>query len=366
MNNQQELKNYLHLNMVSGVGPHRFFSLLSHFGSAEDALNAEVSALCEVEGIERKTAGKIVKSRDEVKVEREIELCDKHGVDIVIYADDRYPHLLKEIHQPPPLLYVKGDLKPDEVCLAVVGTRGNTVYGKTACYNIVSDLASEGIVIVSGLARGIDKIAHRACLDAGGRTYAIMGHGLSRIYPSEHKQLAREVLENGAIISEFPMTAQPKAHHFPRRNRIMSGMSYGVLVVEAPERSGALITATHALNQNRYVFAIPGPINSKVSKGTNDLIKDGAFPVDGANDILLNFGLSGIDLEEEGEDLIREKLTDEQKEVYDILSRDKPLHIDEIIKTVEIPAGRVSAILMDMELSGYIRQESGMLFMRAR
>jgi len=226
-------------------------------------------------GLDSKSVDTIVNLRPRISLDAEMESLERYKVKVLTYNSPAYPQRLKEIYDYPPVLYVRGNLLPeDECCLAVVGTRRATVYGRQVTEEIVSDLARNKITIISGLAKGIDSIAHRATLEASGRTIAVFGCGLDIVYPAENAKLAREIMEHGALISEYPLGIRPKADNFPRRNRIMSGMSLGVLVVEAGESSGALITANQALEQNRDVFAIPGSILSPASKGTNHLIQE--------------------------------------------------------------------------------------------
>ena len=359
-----EIAYWLGFSLVKGIGPVRFRRLMDFFGSAEEAWKASSAALREA-GLDRRSIQSLLAVRAEVSLERELEKVRRAGVRLLTWEDEDYPYNLRHIDNPPFLLYVRGRLKPeDEWSLAVVGTRRASVYGREATRYLVEPLSQSGITIVSGLARGIDSLAHRAALDAGGRTIAVLGSGVDVIYPPEHKKLAQAVVENGALVSEYPLGTPPEGVNFPPRNRIISGLSKGVLVVEAGEHSGALITARFALEQGREVFAVPGSIFYKTCRGVNRLIRDGeAKLVLSVEDILeeLNFTL----LKERQE--VREVIPADEKE--SLLLRhlsSEPVHIDELCRTTGLSISEVSSTLALMELKGMVHQVGGMHYVVAR
>ncbi len=281
-----EVKYWVGFNLIAGIGRVKFSRLEEYFGDLERAWNAGLSELRRA-GLDQKSVEAIVSRRPKISLDAEMERLERYKVRVLTLNDPAYPPRLKEIYDVPPVLYVRGALTAeDEWSVAVVGTRRTTAYGREVAERIVGELARSKVTIVSGLARGIDSVAHRAALEAGGRTIAVFACGLDIIYPAENLKLAQAIMEHGALISDYPLGTSPKAEHFPRRNRIMSGLSLGVLVVEAGEGSGALITANLALEQNRDVFAVPGSILSPVSRGTNRLIQDGAKLVRDVRDIL--------------------------------------------------------------------------------
>jgi len=287
----KDIKYWVGFSIIPGIGRVKLAQLENYFGSLEEAWKAAPADLKQ-SGLDNNSIRAITSYRPKLSLEAEMEKLDRYGVKVFTWHDPGYPSRLKEIYDYPPILYVRGSLLPeDEWCLAVVGTRRPTVYGRQATEEIVADLARNKITIVSGLAKGIDSVAHHNALDAGGRTIAIFACGLDIVYPSENANLARSIIQQGALVSEYPLGARPRADNFPRRNRIMSGMSLGVLVIEAGETSGALITAHLALEQNREVFAVPGSILSPASKGTNHLIQEGAKLIRDYTDILEDLNL---------------------------------------------------------------------------
>ncbi len=293
-----------------------------------------------------------------------MEKLDRYKVKALTCHDPNYPPRLKEIYDFPPVLYVRGTLLPeDEWGLAVVGTRRATVYGRQVTEEIVADLAQSKITIVSGLARGIDSVAHHAALEAGGRTIAVCACGLDTVYPSENADLARRIIQQGALISEYPLGAKPRAENFPRRNRIMSGLSLGALVVEAGDTSGAMITAHLALEQNREVFAIPGSILSPASRGTNKLIQEGAKLVRDYRDILEELNLTAVAHQIEMKELLP------ASETESLLLKQlgaEPVHIDEVCRVSGLPVSTVSSTLAMMELKGLVKQVGAMNYTLAR
>lgn len=288
-----ELRDFLCLSLVPGVGSWTFRALLERFGTATQALNASLSSLKNVPNIGPKLAEQIREARRTplCDPEEELAVCDAHGVRVLTIHSPDYPIKLKEIPDPPLVLYVKGDVLPeDQLAIAIVGSRQCSPYGMRIADKLSASLARTGITVISGLARGIDSSAHRAALRAGGRTIAVLANGLAKIYPPENAELAAEIAQNGAIFSESPMTQEPLPGLFPQRNRLISGLSLGVAVIEATPRSGSLSTAKHAVEQNREVFAVPGPVDSLSSRGCHALIRDGAKLVENADDILEELG----------------------------------------------------------------------------
>ena len=350
-------------NIVPGVGRVKFSQLEKYFGKLETAWQAGAADLKQA-GLDSNVIKSIEEMRPHIDLVSEMERLDKAGIKVYTFQDDDYPARLREIFDYPPIIYLKGELSlQDEWCIAVVGTRRATVYGKQVTQEIVENLARNKITVVSGLARGIDTIAHRAALEAEGRTVAICACGLDSVYPPENAALARSIVENGALISEYPLGAKPRADNFPRRNRIMSGMSLGVLVIEADEISGAVITAHMALEQNREVFAVPGSILSPMSRGTNTLIQEGAKLVRNCTDILEELNLTAniqqLEMKEmvpttETEDLLLKQLSSE------------PVHVDAVCRSSGLPVATVSSNLAIMELKGLVKQVSTLNYVLAR
>ena len=286
-----ELIDEILLTMVEGVGSLTFKRLYDYFGSCDAILSASAEQLQVISGVGPKTASQIASARQTHNVEGLLELCRRERIEILSQRDRRYPELLKLIHDPPQILYVKGTLTPqDELAFAVIGTRSMSSYGRKLATQLTRGLVQYGVTIISGLAKGIDGVAHRAALEMQGRTIAILGGGISRIYPKEHVELAAQIVENGALISEYHPLMEPNKGTFPQRNRIVAGMSIGVLVVEAPKKSGAMITARLAYEQGRELFAVPGNVDSVSSGGCNQLIRDGAISVESADDIFESLG----------------------------------------------------------------------------
>jgi len=356
---------WLRLAAVPGIGPVRFFTLKEHFGDLEQVFSASEEELSRLHGIDRKLAATIHAQLSYLNLDKELELMEKFGIRVITWEQNEYPAMLREIPYPPPVLYVKGTLPSDELCISVVGTRTATSYGRRVAEALGEGLAQAGITVVSGLARGIDGIAQSSALEAGGRSIGVLGCGLSRIYPQEHRRLAERVVQNGAILSEFPMTTPPYAGNFPRRNRIIAGLSRVTVVVEAGEKSGALLTADHAVNQGKDVYAVPGPVNYPSFRGCHGLIKEGASLLEGVEDILEDLGMKAGTVSTK-ENWIPKDLSPEQESIFAMLSADKPTQLDDIIRELGIPAATVNSALIDLELSGYIRQMPGKQFLRSR
>ena len=298
-------------------------------------------------------------------LDAEIEAMERVGITALTWEDQDYPRMLKEIYDLPPVLYVKGTLLPeDERSVSVVGTRRATAYGREAATQLTTDLARTGVTIVSGLARGIDAVAHRAALEAGGRTIAVLGNGLDITYPPEHAPLAAQIIEQGALVSEHPLGVRPEAKNFPRRNRIMSGMTLGTLVIEAPEGSGAIWTVRHALEQNREVFCVPGSIFSSNIRANNLLIQEGAKLVMDYKDVLEELNLAGID-EQLPLPALFTPADDTEAALLSSITYE-PVHIDEVGRISGLPIITVSSTLALMELKGLVKQVGGMNYIRTR
>ena len=364
------------LNLIPDVGSIRLKNLLEAFGSAPKIFLNPESTLKKVDKIGDKIAKAIARFSSE-SLKKELELAKKLKVEIITLKDKKYPENLKEIYDPPLCLYVKGRLFPeDKLALAVVGSRRASLYGLACAEKFSYSLANLGITIVSGLARGVDTQAHKGALKARGRTLAVLGSGLNNMYPPENKNLAESIAERAAVISEFPLDTAPLARNFPRRNRVISGLSLGTIVVEAAKNSGALITADFALEQGRDVFAIPGKVDSATSIGTNRLIKQGAKLIDSVEDILEELKVKikefipekKPDLEITGEGNTKKKepsfaLSQDESLVYNILC-DTPCYVDEIIEKTQLPSAKVMSLLFTLEMKKMIKQLPGKMFIR--
>ncbi len=362
---RETLKYWLALNMVVGVGRTLFHRLVQSLGSPREVFSASRSELLGIHGIGEKVVGEIKRFDVDSATERELRLAEKEGVRILTLESPEYSTLLKSIYDPPPVLYIKGKpLNTIDLPLAVVGTRTPSEYGKLVAERLCLKLASAGFSIVSGLARGIDTLAHKAALSAGADTVAVFGCGLGHTYPPENIKLRNQIIEQGAILSEFPILMRPDRNNFPARNRILSGLALGTVVVEAAEKSGALITADFALEQGREVFAVPGNITSPKSRGTNDLIKAGAKLVDRPESVLEEllpaFGESLKVKAEKVESKVKLD-NDEEKQIFSLLSLEGR-HIDNLIENSNLSPAQVSATLLHLELRGLVRQLSGKMY----
>lgn len=363
-----EICAWLALNMIPGLGNKGFRKLLEKFGSPEHVFKAGVRELANVEGVKEECARMIVNRKFAGDPEKELSKVEKSKARIITYNNPSYPGLLKEIHSPPMLLYAKGqDIPAGQTFVAIVGSRNPSDYGVEAAEIIAAGVAKRRVGVVSGMARGIDSAAHRGCLKAGGFTIAVIGTGIDVVYPSSNKRLFSQIIEKGTVITEFPMGTPPEPKNFPIRNRIISGLSRGVAVVEATKKSGSLITASFALDQGREVFAMPGSINSFKSTGTHFLIKQGAKLIENADDILEEFGMNYTRLQ--GSDVLKGNsgpppdMSEPETKLYEIIG-DYPMHIDQIVRKGAMDAGEVSSILMKMELKGIVRQLAGKMFVR--
>jgi len=377
--NSVDIEKWLKLIRADGVGPVTFGKLIKHFGSVDGALGASVSELSKIDGIGFKTAERIAASRDKFDVTDELKLAEKLGVWLINLNDERYPVVLKRIYDPPPVLYVKGTLtREDNLCISIVGTRRCSLYGQEQASRLAHFLGSAGFTIISGMALGIDTAAHQGALSAGGRTIAVQGCGLANIFPPENRKLFYLIADCGACISELPLRYEPLSENFPPRNRIIAGLSLGTIVVEAPLNSGAMITAKTAMDYNREVMAVPGKIDSPLSKGTHKLIKEGAKLIESVEDVMEALGYIGEQLAEHVTDAagkaaakgekplfdIRElKLIGDEKMIYDYLHKE-PSHIEQIIMDTQLTPGSVNAGLISLRLKGLIKQFPGSLFVK--
>jgi len=354
-----QAKYFNAFNLIDGFGPISFKKLLAYFPSLAEAWSAEVSQFVQA-GLSSSVIEQIRKQRQLINPDEEMEKLAQEGIDLITILDNNYPRLLREIYNPPALLYLKGRFASrDEFSLAIVGTRKLSLYGQQVTPLITADLAQAGLTIVSGLAKGIDTLAHQAALAVNGRTIAVLGSGLGKknIYPFINRRLAEKISQQGAIISEFPLGAPPLAQHFPQRNRIIAGLSLGVLVIEAPEKSGALITVRDALEQNREIFAVPGPISARNSSGPNNLIKMGAKLVNQANDVLEELNLTLLTQSNQEN---RKIVPDNQEEAL-ILKQlsQEPIHIDKIINQTKLPTAVINSALILMEMKGKVKNLGG-------
>lgn len=356
-------KYWIGFNLIKGIGAVRMQGLVAYFGELESAWKAEPAGLAEA-GLGPKLIERVIQARENVNLDQVWEKIERQGIKILTWQDEEYPSRLKEIDQPPPVLYIRGDyLQDDLFAVAIVGTRRVTPYGRQITEEIASFLAANGITVISGLARGVDAVAHQTALKTGGRTMAVLGSGVDKIYPPEHRALAEQMMERGAIVSDYAPGTPPDASNFPPRNRIISGLSLAVVVVEAGETSGALITAEFAAEQGREIFAVPGSILAPQSKGTNKLIQNGALPLLNASDLM-----QALDLTRVGEQKsARRALPADETEarVLNVLGSE-PLHVDEIRNQAGLPIEKVSATLALMELKGMVRQVGGMNYVAVR
>lgn len=401
-----ETKSLIHLNLIPGIGNYTIRRLLAAFGSAERSVAATSEELAHVDGLTPDVREQLIDGRSRVPLAQELELIQQHQCHIVTISDDAYPSLLKQIDDPPVLLYIIGKFPlPDTLSIAIVGSRSPTEYGKTTSQQLSQQLAARGVTIVSGFARGIDTCVHRGALEAGGDTIAVFGCGLSIIYPETNRALAEDIIKSGGLISEFPMTMPPRGTNFPRRNRVISGLASGTLVVEASDRSGSLITARHAAEQGREVFAVPGQIFSGMSRGTHSLINQGATLINSVDDLLdalpqytgtleqgsaapmesesetarqpsprLDRGSKRLDktarpqpIEEKSTPASQPKinlnLTPDEQAVLSAIDTSE-VHIDQITRVTQLPIGKVSSLLVMLELKGIVQQLPGKQFVK--
>lgn len=358
-----ELIYWLWWNRVPGIGSGRFFKLLNHFGSMSDAWRAPLEDLKIFLG--EKAFNEWKKILKEWDPEKELLTTEKNGFHVYCSRDPEYPVLLKKIPDPPPLLYVRGGFEyGDDIAVSIVGTRNPSPLGSYHARELALQLSNQGLTIVSGMARGIDSEAHQGALDAKGRTIAVLGCGLDIVYPPENESLMERIAGNGAVISEFPLGTGPLAKNFPARNRIISGLALGVVVVEAAQDSGSLITAGFAAEQGREVFAVPGNIGSDGSKGPHKLIRQGAKLVEGYQDILSELAIPHLTANEIAQSSSTDFNENEQK-IIGVLNRE-PQHIDQVARNSGLPAAQVNSLLMQLELKGNVKRYPGQLYLRVK
>lgn len=351
---------YYWITTVGGIGLRRYSDIIEYFGGIESAWNAPKDKIMSMGGIPEHLLKKLVERRNEKALLKEIKDIESKGIHIITIDSEGYPERLKNIPDPPLLLYAKGKFMECTRFIGVVGSRRCTPYGRMVARTLSKELSEFGIGIISGMARGIDTEAHRGALDAGGFTCAVLGCGCDVVYPPENKSLMAEIEKKGAVVSEYPPGTKPHAQNFPGRNRIISGLSDGILVVEAGERSGTSITANFALEQGREVFAVPGNIHSSLSKGTNALIKEGARVVTGVEDILLELGLD-FEVKVNGEG--RVELTEDEKRLMSIIN-ESPINFDDLVSRLQMKVGGVNALLTSLEIKGVIKILPGKYIVR--
>ncbi len=368
-NDSADLLDALRLNLISGIGPRMQQTLLEVFETPAGVLSAPRDQLLQVPKIGAKLADAILAAGKSDDAQRELDRCGENGFHLIPRGTPLYPSLLEEICDPPVILYSRGQLvSRDGLAVAIVGSRRCTIYGRQQTEKIAGGLARAGITIVSGLARGIDAVAHRAALEAGGRTIAVAATGLATVYPPEHAELATDIAGSGAVITECPLDQAPVAGLFPQRNRIISGMSLGVIVIEANRNSGALYTCRHAMEQGREVMAVPGRIDSLASEGCHDLIRDGVTLIRHVDDVLEALGplMEPITAADSGE--VRSPreltLTDQEREILNLVT-DEPQHLDQILRESQIASSRAMATLTVLEVKRMIRRLPGNHFVRA-
>ena len=356
------LRYWVGFNLVRGIGPRRLRGLLEIFGDVKSAWEAPEHALREAD-LDKRSLRNLLKARRQIDLDQVMARIQKANVQLSTWRSTDYPPLLSQLLDAPPVLFIRGEITPvDEWAVAMVGTRKATVYGREVAHRLATDLAHNGVTIVSGMARGIDGIAHKAALEAGGRTIAVFGSGVDRIYPPEHKQLARRIAENGALVSDYPLGTPPEGSNFPPRNRIISGLSLGVIVIEAGLRSGALITADFAADQGRDVFAVPGSILSPASAGCNRLLRDGAHVVTEARDVLETLHLDQVSEKQVAREVLPANAT--EAAIWEQLSA-SPQHIDAIARAASLSAEDANSALVMMELKGMARQVGTLQYVRA-
>jgi DNA processing protein len=355
------LRYWLGFNLVPGIGPIRLRSLIDRFGDVESAWHASPQGLREA-NLDRRSLRNLIRARKKINLEAEVHKIERAGVQVLTWDSPDYPTLLSQLPDAPPVLFVKGEIMAlDEWSVAMVGTRKASAYGREVAYRLASELARNGVTVVSGLARGIDGVSHQAALDAGGRTIAVFGSGVDVIYPAEHRKLAERIVTQGALVSDYALGTRPEAMNFPPRNRIISGLSLGTVVVEAGHRSGALITADFALDQGREVFAVPGSILSPGSAGCNRLLRDGAHIVTEICDVLEVLRLDDLQEKRQARMVLPENAT--EAAVYETLSAE-PRHLDKVVRASGLPAEVVSSTLVMMELKGMVRQTAPLHYVR--
>ncbi|MBX3050403.1 MAG: DNA-processing protein DprA [Caldilineaceae bacterium] len=354
---------WIAFNQVPGIGPARLAALIDVCGSVEAAWKAPIQRLKEA-GLDRRSLESLLSTRRVLDLDAVWKRVEASGARVYTWADDDYPENLRQVPLSPPVVYVQGEIgEEDRLAVALVGTRQASAYGREVARGLARELAHNGVTVVSGLALGIDATAHEAALAAGGRTIAVLGSGVDQIYPAQNRKMGLALTQQGALVSEYPLGTRPEASNFPPRNRIISGLSLAVVVIEAGQRSGALITAKFAVEQGRDVFAVPGSILQPSSAGCNALIQDGALPLLSINDLLEQLHLEQVAVQQEARQSIPADPT--ERKILAYLSME-PVHLDEIVRESAMPAAQVSSLLAMMELKGLVRQVSSLRYVRGQ
>lgn len=358
---ERQRKYWVGFGLTPYIGPTRLQKLIERFGDVEQAWLASDRELRAV--LDERSVESLLATRRRLSLDGEMERNERNGIGVVTVAEAGYPRLLAQIPSPPPVLYVRGSLLPDDdLAVAIVGTRRSTSYGREVTSRMATGLTEAGVTVVSGLARGIDAAAHGGTLAAGGRTIAVLGSGVDIVYPSEHHQLAERIIENGALVSDYPPGRKPDAPNFPARNRIISGLSLGVVVIEAPNRSGALITVDFAADQGREVFIVPGSVLSDNSAGCHRMLRDGARLVTCADDVLDDLRIGQRKEQAAVQQAL--PLTDAERRLLNHINAD-PQHIDEIVAAANLPVSDGLALISMLELKGIVRDAGSRHFVRA-
>ncbi|NQT95526.1 MAG: DNA-protecting protein DprA [Candidatus Omnitrophica bacterium] len=360
----KQTKDLILLNMMQDIGHIRLRALLAEFKTTESILKAPIKSLQQIKGIGPNIAESIKKAPSTHDIDRELSLIKKHNVKVVTIFDKDYPEDLKNTYDPPIVLYTKGELKnPGALSIAIVGSRRCTQYGLKAAQRIARELSAYKITIVSGMARGIDTAAHKGAMEANAQTIAVLGNGLASIYPPENRKLACEIIKHGMLVSEFCMEMPPHKQNFPRRNRVISGLSKGVVVVEAAAKSGALITADFALDEGRDVFAVPGGAGYATSQGTNNLIREGAKLAESASDIIEELGINSKELVKDQTSGLNFN-NECEEDVYNLLS-DEPKDIEYLTEAASSKPKKMRVALLQLEIKGLVKQLPGKLYVKA-
>lgn len=350
---------FIDLLSIAKLTEHKLYLLLEHFKTPKAIVSAPHNTIVKIVG--QDIAYRILTYQRNDRIKRNHDMLQKMRINIISYNSFEYPRWLKKIAQFPPVLFVRGTIKPeDEVSVGIIGTRGATVYGKNIAERFAGDFAQAGVTVISGMARGIDTMAHQGVIKNKGRTIAVLGCGIDRCYPPENKQLMEAIIQNGAVVSEFNMGTPPLAHNFPKRNRIVSGLSKAILAIEAKEKSGVMNTVNWALDQNKDVFAVPGNIFSRASRGTNRLIKDGAIPVTSVGEIL---EILGVKYNHQEVMIDKKVLTDTETKIWNKLSFE-PTCLDSLSENLKEPTGSLLNALLNLEIKGLVKQLPGMMFIK--
>jgi DNA processing protein len=354
-----EYDEFLDLLSITKLTENKLYSLLEHFKTPQRIKNAPAASLVQLVG--KDVAHSILTLHKDDSLRRQYDIVEKLGITILPYYSSAYPRWLKQTEHFPPILFVRGSiLADDETAVAVIGTRGATVYGKGIAESFAAEFAQAHVTVVSGMARGVDTAAHRGALKNNGRTIAVLGCGIDRCYPPENKGLMADIIQHGAVVSEFTIGTPPRAQNFPKRNRIISALSKAVVAIEAKEKSGVMNTISWALQQNKDVYAIPGNIYSKTSQGTNRLIKEGAIPVTSAAEVLESLGIRYATIERAAKEVI---MTEAEKLVWDALSHE-PMYLDTLSEHLNCPTSSILNTLLGLEIKGLVKQLPGMMFVK--